>query len=158
GQSIYLREVEGREEGPCPPVDLAAEKRDGDFVRKLIEDGRVDTVHDVSDGGLLVDVAEIAMAGNIGADIGVAGTADSIPFFFGEDQGRYILTAPPEVADQIEGELRHAGIVHAIVGKTIPDKILRVEREGEVALSVLKAAHEGWFPNYMSGEEIPPTN
>ncbi|MGZ5931566.1 MAG: phosphoribosylformylglycinamidine synthase subunit PurL [Rhizomicrobium sp.] len=158
GQSIYLREVEGREEGPCPPVDLAAEKRDGDFVRKLIEDGRVDTVHDVSDGGLLVAVAEMAMAGNIGADIGVAGTADSIPFFFGEDQGRYILTAPPEVADQIEGELRHAGIVHAIIGKTIPDKILRVEREGEVALSVLKAAHEGWFPNYMSGEEIPPTN
>jgi phosphoribosylformylglycinamidine synthase II len=158
GQSIYLREVEGREEGPCPPVDLAAEKRDGDFVRKLIEDGRVDTVHDVSDGGLLVAVAEMAMAGNIGADIGVAGTADSIPFFFGEDQGRYILTAPPDVADQIEGELRHAGIVHAIIGKTIPDKILRVEREGEVALSALKEAHEGWFPNYMSGEEIPPTN
>ena len=158
GQSIYLREVEGREEGPCPLVDLAAEKRDGDFVRKLIEDGRVDTVHDVSDGGLLVAVAEMAMAGNIGADIGVAGTADSIPFFFGEDQGRYILTATPDVADQIEGELRHAGIVHAIIGKTIPDKILRVEREGEVALSVLKAAHEGWFPNYMSGEEIPPTN
>jgi phosphoribosylformylglycinamidine synthase II len=158
GQSIYLREVEGREEGPCPPVDLAAEKRDGDFVRKLIEDGRVDTVHDVSDGGLLVAVAEMAMAGNIGADIGVAGTADSIPFFFGEDQGRYILTAPPDVADQIEGELRHAGIVHAIIGKTIPDKVLRVEREGEVALNVLKAAHEGWFPNYMSGEEIPPTN
>ena len=46
GQSIYLREIEGREEGRCPPVDLAAEKRDGDFVRKLIEDGRVDTVHD----------------------------------------------------------------------------------------------------------------
>jgi phosphoribosylformylglycinamidine synthase len=158
GQSIYLREVEGREEGPCPPVDLAAEKRDGDFVRKLIEDGRVDTAHDVSDGGLLVAIAEMAMAGNIGADIGVAGTADSIPFFFGEDQGRYILTAPPDVADQIEGELRHAGIVHAIIGKTIPDKVLRVEREGEVALSVLKAAHEGWFPNYMSGEEIPPTN
>jgi phosphoribosylformylglycinamidine synthase subunit PurL len=158
GQSIYLREIEGREEGPCPRVDLAAERRDGDFVRRLIETGRVDTVHDISDGGLLVAVAEMALAGNIGADIGVAGTPEAIPFFFGEDQGRYLLTAPPEEADRIEGELQHAGIVHAIIGKTISEKVLRVEREGELALSTLRTAYEGWFPNYMSGEEIPPTN
>jgi len=158
GQSIYLREIEGREEGRCPPVDLAAEKRAGDFVRKLIEDGRIDTAHDLSDGGLLVAVAEMAMAGNIGADIGIAGTAETIPFFFGEDQGRYLITASPLEADRIEGELRHAGIVHAIIGKTIAAKVLRVEREGEMALSELKRAHEGWFPNYMSGEEIPPNN
>jgi phosphoribosylformylglycinamidine synthase len=158
GQSIYLREIEGREEGSCPRVDLAAERRDGDFVRNLIEVGRVDTVHDVSDGGLLVALAEMALAGNIGADIGVAGTPETIPFFFGEDQGRYLLTAPPAEADRIEGELRHAGIVHAIIGKTISAKVLRVEREGELALSTLRSAHEGWFPSYMSGEEIPPTN
>jgi len=158
GQSIYLREIEGREEGPCPRVDLAAERRDGDFVRRLIETGRVDTVHDISDGGLLVAVAEMALAGNIGADIGVAGTPEAIPFFFGEDQGRYLLTAPPEEADRIEGELQHAGIVHAIIGKTISAKVLRVEREGELALSTLRTAYESWFPNYMSGEEIPPTN
>jgi len=158
GQSIYLREIEGREEGRCPPVDLAAEKRDGDFVRKLIEKGRVDTVHDVSDGGLLVAVAEMALAGDMGADIGVAGLPDAIPFFFGEDQGRYVLTASPEEADRIEGELRHAGIVHAIIGKTIAEKVLRVEREGEISLAALRTAHESWFPGYMAGEEIPPTN
>ena len=127
-------------------------------MRRLIETGRVDTVHDISDGGLLVAVAEMALAGNIGADIGVAGTPEAIPFFFGEDQGRYLLTAPPEEADRIEGELQHAGIVHAIIGKTISAKVLRVERDGELALSTLRTAHEGWFPNYMSGEEIPPTN
>src|SRR4029077_13362495 len=93
GQSIYLREIEGREEGPCPRVDLIGEKRVGDFVRKLIESGRVDTAHDVSDGGVLVAVAEMALAGDVGADIGIAGLPESIPFFFGEDQGRYILTA-----------------------------------------------------------------
>ena len=65
GQSIYLREIEGKEEGACPPVDLALEKRAGDFVRQLIEDGRVDTVHDVSDGGVLVAVAEMALASGI---------------------------------------------------------------------------------------------
>ncbi len=106
GQSIYLREVEGKEEGAAPPVDLATEKKTGDFVRALIEKGRVDTVHDVSDGGLLVALAEMAMAGNIGADVGVAGTTvEAIPFFYGEDQARYIVCAPIEEADKIEGEL-----------------------------------------------------
>src|SRR5215510_9738712 len=69
GQSLYLREIEGREEGGAPPVDLAAEKRNGNFVRKLIEAGRLDTVHDVSDGGLLVAIAEMAMASGIGAKL-----------------------------------------------------------------------------------------
>ena len=158
GQSIYLREIEGKEEGACPPVDLALEKRAGDFVRQLIEDGRVDTVHDVSDGGVLVAVAEMALASGIGADIGIAGTADAIPFFFGEDQGRYLLTAAPDVADRVEQELREAGLVHAIIGKTIEENVLRVEREGEVSLATLRTLHEGWFPKYMAGEEIPPSN
>ena len=151
GQSIYLREIEGREEGAAPPVDLAAEKRHGDFVRKLIEDGRVDTVHDLSDGGLLVALAEMALASDIGAEAGVAGTTvDAVPFFFGEDQGRYLIAAPLAEANRIEQELREAGIVHAIIGKTHAAKTLRIAGEGEVALSELRKAHESWFPAYMA--------
>ena len=91
GQSIFLREIEGRETGAAPPVDLAAEKAHGTFVRGLIADGRIDTCHDVSDGGLLVALAEMALAGDIGAEAGVAGTTvEAIPFFFGEDQARYL--------------------------------------------------------------------
>ena len=67
GQSLYLREICGREEGAPPPVDLAAERRHGDFVRALIGDGLVTAVHDVSDGGLLVALAEMAMASRLGA-------------------------------------------------------------------------------------------
>ena len=158
GQSIYLREIEGREEGACPPVDLAMEKRTGDFVRRLIEDARVDTVHDVSDGGVLVAVAEMALAGDVGVEIGVAGTAETIPFFFGEDQGRYVLAASPDVIDRIESELREIGVVHAIIGRTTKEKVLHIEREGAVALSTLRTAHEGWFPRYMAGEAIPASN
>ena len=79
GQSIYLREIEGKEEGAAPPVDLAVEKRNGDFVRGLIEQGRVDTCHDCSDGGVLVAVAEMAMAGNIGAEIALPEGVDRDP-------------------------------------------------------------------------------
>src|SRR3546814_4869560 len=67
GQSIWLREIAGQEDGPPPPVDLAGERRNGDFVRSLIADGKVSAVHDCADGGLLVAVTEMALAGNIGA-------------------------------------------------------------------------------------------
>ena len=159
GQSIYLREIEGREEGAAPHVDLAAERKAGEFVRKLIENSRCDTAHDLSDGGLLVALAEMALAGDIGLEVGVAGTTfDAIPFFYGEDQARYVIAVPQKDADRIEGELREAGIVHAIIGKTHAAKTLCVTSEGEVALTDLRKAYESWFPAYMRGEEIPPRN
>jgi phosphoribosylformylglycinamidine synthase len=156
GQSIYLREIEGKEDGGAPPVDLALERKNGEFVRKLIEDGRADTVHDVSDGGILAALAEMALAGNIGVEVGIAGTTvEAVPFFFGEDQARYILALPAHEADKIEGELREAGIIHALLGKTHAAKTLRVTGEREIALADLKKAHEGWFPGYMAA---PHTN
>ncbi|MBI1328742.1 MAG: phosphoribosylformylglycinamidine synthase subunit PurL [Alphaproteobacteria bacterium] len=158
GQSIYLREIEGKEEGGAPPVNLAEEKKNGDFVRKLIADGRVDTVHDISDGGLIVAIAEMAMAGKIGAEIGVAGTTpDAIPFFFGEDQARYVIAAPAELAIRIDDEAKDAGIFVAMIGKSGGDSLI-IAREGEVRLSVLRKAHEEWLPAYMSGEEVPASN
>ncbi|HWA02799.1 MAG TPA: AIR synthase-related protein, partial [Rhizomicrobium sp.] len=159
GQSIYLREIEGREEGAAPPVDLAGERKAGEFVRKLIGDGRCDTCHDLSDGGLLVALAEMALAGDVGCEVGVAGTTvEAVPFFYGEDQGRYLIAVPQKDADRIEGELREAGIIHAIVGKTHATKTVSVTGHGQVTLSALRKAHEGWFPAYMAREEIPPTN
>jgi phosphoribosylformylglycinamidine synthase len=155
GQSLYLREIEGKEEGAAPAVDLATEKKNGDFVRKLIEDGRVDTVHDISDGGLLVALTEMALAGNIGCEVGIAGLPDAIPFFYGEEQARYLIACSPQEADKIEQESRTAGIVHALLGKTHAGKILRIASEGEVSLADLRKAHEAWFPTYMA---TPHTN
>src|SRR5207302_8310218 len=79
GQSLYLREICGREEGAPPPVDLASERRNGDLVRTLIRDGALTAVHDISDGGLLVAVAEMAMASGIGAELDGAPIAPQIP-------------------------------------------------------------------------------
>jgi len=163
GQSIYLREIEGREEGAAPKVDLAVEKKNGDFVRKLIEAGRVDTVHDVSDGGLLVAVAEMAMAGNIGAGVVLSCEMDVlIAMLFGEDQARYILSVPEGISAQILSEAEKAGVSAQVLGRTgghsADGPILHGRGIAPVAISVLKDAHESWFPNYMAGEEIPVTN
>jgi phosphoribosylformylglycinamidine synthase len=147
GQSIYLREIEGREEGAAPPADLAVERSNGEFVRGLIEAGRVDTVHDVSDGGLLVAIAEMAMAGKIGAQL----SAHPLAFLFGEDQARYVLAVASEASQRILDDAKAAGIPASLLGRTGSDKIV-IEGAGEVALGTLTRAHEGWFPSYMAGE------
>jgi len=155
GQSIYLREIEGREEGAPPPVDLAAEKRNGDFVRGLIEQGRLDTVHDISDGGLLVAITEMAMAGSIGAELTFGDAA--IALLFGEDQGRYILALPASEAARVLGEAKAAGVSMSSLGVTGGDRIA-VKGAGDAPLAKLRAAHESWFPALMSGGELPPVN
>lgn len=111
GCSIYLRDIAGKDAGPPPPVDLKAEKRNGDFVRKRVMEGRLTAVHDCSDGGLCVALAEMAMAGGKGA--AVTTPADKPPlhaYLFGEDQARYVVTARPEEATKIEAEAKAAGV------------------------------------------------
>ncbi len=152
GQSIYLRDVCGREEGAPPPVDLAAERRNGDFVRQLIRSGQVDTVHDCSDGGIALALAEMAMAGDLGAT--VAGAPEGLPlhaFLFGEDQGRYLIAVEEDVAADILYEAGAVGIPAAALGVTGGNALIL---PGEQAISVkrLKAAHEAWLPDYMAGK------
>ena len=151
GQSIYLREIESREEGAAPPVDLAAEKKHGAFVRGLIEAGRVDTCHDLSDGGLLVAIAEMAMAKGIGASVGKASIAEALPFWFGEDQARYLIAVPLAEAEKIVAEARATYIPVAELGRTGGSEIV-IDDKDRVTVARLRAAHEGWFPDFMKAE------
>ena len=146
GQSLYLREIEGREEGAPPPVDLAVEKRNGDFVRSLIESERTDTVHDVSDGGLLVALAEMAMAGGIGARLSLPDTG--IPALFGEDQARYVVTAAEKDAPAILAEAERVKVPARVIGSTGGADLV-LPNGDSVAVSQLRAAHESWLPEYM---------
>ena len=147
GQSLYLREICGREEGAPPPVDLAAEKRNGDFVRGLIAERRVTACHDVSDGGLAVALAEMALAGGIGVTIERPEGAPAHAWAFGEDQGRYLVTAARSDADFI---LRYAAADVTVqrIGTT-GGAALRIS-DAEIALIDLRAAHDDWLPQYMS--------
>ena len=99
GQSLWLREIAGREDGPPPPVDLQAERRNGDFVRHAILTDGIRACHDVSDGGLLVALCEMLMAGDTGVRLfDVSGDIPPHAFWFGEDQARYILALPDAAA------------------------------------------------------------
>jgi phosphoribosylformylglycinamidine synthase subunit PurL len=150
GQSIYLREICGREEGAPPPVDLAAERRNGDFVRRLIADGQVTAVHDLADGGLLVAVAEMAMASGIGARL------DPPPsrlaphaFWFGEDQARYLITVPNSETDAIMARAANANVPVWRLGST-HQTALTVPNERPIVVAALLARFEAWLPAYMA--------
>jgi phosphoribosylformylglycinamidine synthase len=136
GQSLWLRECHGREDGPPPVVDLAAERAAGEQVAALIAAGTVNAVHDLSDGGLAVAVAEMAMAGGLGAKVEAALDAASA---FGEDQGRYLVSAPAGVV--IDGATR--------IGTVGGDALVL---NGEtVTLAELKRTHEATLPAMIKG-------
>jgi phosphoribosylformylglycinamidine synthase len=157
GQSIYLRDIHGRDAGPPPPVDLAHEKKVGDFVRSLITDGVATAVHDLSDGGLAVALAEMAMAGTIGATVNQLKDLSPIPVFFGEDQGRYLVTIPRDKVDWFyEERIQDTGIFAPWIGTTGGQE-LKLGEARAIGLEELKATHEAWFPTYMAGD-LPPEN
>lgn len=151
GQSLYLRDVCGKEEGAPPPVDLAAEKRNGEFVRALIAGGRITAAHDLSDGGLAVALAEMAIASGIGATLD-AGPKDIPPhaFWFGEDQARYVATVPAAGADKLIADAKAAGVPIAKIGVT-GGNALALPGGTPILIAALSEEFEGWLPAYMAG-------
>jgi len=154
-QSLWLREIHGRSEGAPPPVNLDEERGLGEFIRKAVADGVVTAVHDVSDGGPLVAIAEMALAGNLGADLvyalqSVGPELEAV--WFAEDQGQYIVTTPDSHRFQ---RLAHdANFTCELVGFTGGSSI-KWKSGGEVSLADLRAAHEGFFPKLMGSELTP---
>jgi phosphoribosylformylglycinamidine synthase II len=147
GQSLWLREIAGREDGAPPPVDLAAERRNGDFVRGAIASGLIEACHDVSDGGILVAVAEMAMAGGCGVVLTAA--PDSVTphgFWFGEDQGRYL--AATQDAAVLLRDAAASNVPARRLGRaegldlTLPDL-------APISLRGLTEAHRRFFPAWM---------
>jgi phosphoribosylformylglycinamidine synthase len=162
GQSIYLRELFAREDGAPPPVDLAVERRNGDFVRGLIEQGLTRAVHDLSDGGLLVAAAEMALVSNVGLAIdadppavsgdGAATPASRAAFLFGEDGARFLVGVRSRRLDDVVEHARAAKVplfILAQVGGEAVALMADGARIASASLAELRAAHESWLPNYM---------
>ena len=159
GQSLWLREchgIAGREAGPPPTVDLAAERKAGDYVRHGIEQGWITACHDVSDGGLAVALAEMALAGDIGALIdgtlphGLAGS------FFAEEQGLYVATVEDYALLGFLAGAQAAGIPCEPVGRTAGARLIFETEKGDfcATLDDLRAAHEGFFPKLMGQDAV----
>jgi len=144
GASMYLREILGREDGAPPPVDLELERKTGDLVRGLIQSGQARTVHDLSDGGLIAAVCEMALASDLGMELRLAGTPHVR--LFAEDQARYLIAAADPTP--ILNAARAAGLPADILGDAKGDAIV-IEQVMNLSLADLRKAHEGWMPAFM---------
>jgi phosphoribosylformylglycinamidine synthase len=130
GQSLYLREIAGREAGDAPKVDLVVERKNGELIRDWIAAEKLTAVHDISDGGLLVALTEMALASDIGCALTIElDTAKA----FGEDQSRYIVTTAPN--EVLEDAIR--------IGTVGGTQIAGVE------LTTLREANEAFFRDWM---------
>ena len=148
GKSLWLDIVHGRDEGRAPPVDLAAERGAGEIVRKLIAEGIVNAVHDISDGGLAVALAEMAMAGGLGAEVSRNEAYSAAQWWFGEDQARYVITvADTEAFNAIAAEgpesEEAARVGFRRLGTVGGSSLLGVEIEA------LREAHRRFFREWM---------
>ena len=152
GQSVYLRDLFGRADGPPPAVDLDHERRVGDLVRALIREGVATAVHDLSDGGLALGLAEMAIASGIGANVPDVVDYSPAKQWFGEDQGRYLVTVAldPQEDEIIDlwKRIEAAGVFAPWIGTTGGDS-LQLGDARPISVEALRAAHEGWFPAYM---------
>ena len=149
GSSVYLREILRREEGAPPPVDLEVEKRNGDYVRKLIRNKRVNAVHDCSDGGLAVTACEMAFAGNIGVHLSRAIGCPTHGWLFGEDQARYLVAVEENSVNPVISTAKAKGVSAQIVGKVGGDRI-KADGGFDVTLAGLREKHEAFLPGLMS--------
>jgi phosphoribosylformylglycinamidine synthase len=155
GQSIYLSELCGREEGSPPPVDLIEERRNGEFVSAAIKAGLVSAVHDLAEGGLGVALAEMAIDGRIGARIDrLPDGAPAHGVLFGEGQARYLVTATVEAAEALAADAEAAGVQILRLGETGGDALILPDLAA-IPVAELVQVHEDWLPSYMAGAPAP---
>jgi phosphoribosylformylglycinamidine synthase II len=145
-QSLVMAEILDREEGPPPPVDLAAERRAGLFLLAAAEEGLVAAAHDLSDGGLAVAAAEMALAGRIGVRLEEDALLSALGWFFGEDQGRYLVATRD--AATLLARAGAAGVPARLVGGVGGNRVMLGARG--VPVESLRRVHERALPAMMA--------
>jgi phosphoribosylformylglycinamidine synthase subunit PurL len=158
GQSLWLREICGREDGVPPPVDLEQERAAAQLVREAILNGWVTAVHDCSDGGLLVAICEMALAGNVGVQINSGEIYTSEighgAMMFGEDQSRYVVTVIDAEDYRIVERGKELGVAVTWVGYASRDEDWIEVGDGvtnfaEIPLTALREASDSFFRDWM---------
>ena len=147
GRSAVLADLFGIEEGAAPIVDLEAERAAGELLRKLFAANMIRAAHDLSDGGLAMAAAEMALASGCGATLDAGEGMSDLAWFFGEDQARYLLAVPALKADAVCEAAAAAGVPAARIG-ALGGAVVALG-EGSVSLDALRGAHQGGFAAMM---------
>lgn len=147
-QSALIYDVIGDKKGPPPQINLKEEKKNGLFVSDLIKSKLVTAVHDISHGGIIVTLAEMCMASNIGAKIKVSGSNnEKIKYLFSEDQARYLIEINKKNFEKVKKIAKNKSIKIDIIGET-QSEIFEIENNFKISVKELKTKNESWFKNY----------
>ena len=149
-QSEFFREVLEIKDGPPPEINLFNEKNNGLLIQTLISKKLVNSVHDISSGGILVALSEMCISGKIGANIKVPRNNISLhEYLFGEDQSRYLIEINEENNVEVSKILEKNNIYYEIIGKTQKDS-LYLNNEFNIKLNDLSELNSFWFRNYFN--------
>ncbi|MEY3812011.1 MAG: hypothetical protein RIT11_1134 [Pseudomonadota bacterium] len=147
-QSALIYDILEDKDGPPPQINLKEEKKNGLFISDLIKGKMVSAVHDISHGGIIVTLAEMCMASNIGAKIKVSGSnIDKIKYLFSEDQARYLIEINKKNLEKVKNIANDKNIKIDIIGKT-QSEIFEIENNLKISVKELKTKNESWFKNY----------
>ena len=147
-QGSFLKEVHSIKEGNPPKVNLINEKNNGEAVLNLINKNLVLSVHDVSDGGLIIALAEMSLESHLGAIIEKPKKLSNlIEYFFGEDQGRYVLEIEEENYKKVDNLLKSSNIFFEKIGRT-QKTYFEIENEMKIDTYDLSKINNKWYNNY----------
>ena len=148
-QSEFFRVVLGNKEGPPPEVNLFNEKNNGMIVQDLISKNLLNSVHDISSGGIIVALSEMCISGNIGAKIKIPKNSISPhEYLFGEDQSRYLVEVNKKNKNEVTEILEKNAVFYEVIATTQKDS-LELDKEFNIKLDDLSKLNSYWFNNFF---------
>ncbi len=149
-QSLFARNILDEKNGPPPEVNLFNEKNNGETLLKLIDNGFIKSAHDISLGGIITAISKMCIKGNKGINLKMSkNLINEIEYFFGEDQGRYLIEITKKDQKKVT-DILEKNAVHFDELGTINEDLLYINDKTKVTIDELKTSNTSWLNNYMS--------
>tara|TARA_B110001450_G_scaffold138877_1_gene130162 strand:- start:644 stop:1564 length:921 start_codon:yes stop_codon:yes gene_type:complete len=147
-QSVFFEDIYSIKDGPPPEINLLNEKNNGESILEIIKNNLVNSVHDVSSGGLIIALAEMSINSALGVILNKPKKLSNLyEYFFGEDQGRYVVEVDRDKIEKIEKILNKNNIYYEIIGKTQKD-FFELEDEMKINVEDMSKINNKWYYNY----------
>ena len=148
GQSVLINEIYNLSDGMPPDVNLLNERNNGEMVLKLINEGIINSVHDISTGGIILALAEMSLSSQIGIKIlKPKKLSNMFEYFFGEDQSRYIVEVEKNNYSKIKKLLEDNNIYFENIGVTQKDHF-ELDKDLKTSVKELYEMNNKWYNNF----------
>ena len=148
-QSIFARSILSEKNGPPPEINLFNEKNNGETILKLIEEGLIESAHDISLGGIIIALSRMCIKGNKGVKLNkLKSLINKFQYFFGEDQGRYIIEITKDNLKKVK-EILNNNSVHYDELAIVVEKDIIIDKEPILSVDELIHSNKKWLKEYM---------